>query len=121
MTQLGHVPDAALPGLYAGALAFVLPSRYEGFGLTALEAMACGTPVVVADRAALPEVVGTAGVLVDPDDPPAIAAAVLGALDDPALRAAGPRRARAFTWGETARRMDALVRGVGDGDGTWTT
>jgi glycosyltransferase involved in cell wall biosynthesis len=121
VVELGHVPDADLPGLYAGALAFVLPSVYEGFGLTALEAMACGTPVVAADRAALPEVVGDAGVLVDPGDPPAIAAAVLAALGDERLRAAGPERARAFTWTAAAGRINALVRGVGDRDGTWTT
>ena len=68
---LGHVDDDLLPGLYAGARAFVLPSLYEGFGLTCLEAMACGTPVVAADRAALPETCGDAALLVDPTDPQA--------------------------------------------------
>jgi glycosyltransferase involved in cell wall biosynthesis len=121
VTVLGHVDDADLPGLYAGAQAFVLPSLYEGFGLTVLEAMACGAPVVAADRGALPETVGDAGVLVDPLDPPAIAAAVERALGDPRLRAAGPARAAAFTWDAAARRMDALVRGVGAGHGSGTT
>ncbi len=69
LRSIGYVDDADLPGLYAGARAFVLPSRYEGFGLTCLEAMACGVPVVAADRAALPETCGDAALLVDPDDP----------------------------------------------------
>jgi glycosyltransferase involved in cell wall biosynthesis len=108
---LGHVPDEHLPGLYAGAAAFVLPSLYEGFGLTALEALACGTPVVASDRGALPEVCGDAAQLVDPADPGAIAAALEHALDDPApWRAAGPPRAARFTWDATARAVDALVR-----------
>jgi glycosyltransferase involved in cell wall biosynthesis len=112
--SLGYVPDAELPGLYAGALAFVLASRYEGFGLTCLEAMACGTPVVAADRAALPETCGDAALLVDPDDPEALAAAVLAAATGDAetreaLRSAGLRRAARFSWDETAARVDALL------------
>lgn len=112
ITWLGAVPDADLPGLYAGARAFVLPSLYEGFGLTALEAMASGTPVVVSDRGALPEVVGDAAVLVDPRDPTGIARAVLDAIDDERLRAAGPRRAAGFTWRATAEQVDAVLRGL---------
>jgi glycosyltransferase involved in cell wall biosynthesis len=112
LTWSGHVDDAALPGLYAGALAFVLPSHYEGFGLTALEAMASGTPVVVSDRAALPELVGDAGLLVDPDDPSAIADAVERAIGDERLRTAGPERAAPFTWQRTAERLDELVRSL---------
>ena len=109
VTFLGHVPDGDLPGLYAGALAFVLPSLYEGFGLTALEAMACGTPVVVSDRGALPETVGDAARLVDPTDPDAIADAVERAIGDELLAAAGPERAKQFSWERTAREVDALV------------
>ena len=109
LVELGHVPDDELPGLYAGARAFVLPSLHEGFGLTALEAMACGTPVVCSDRGALPETVGDAARLVDPTDPGAIADAVLGAMDDARLREAGPRRAAAFTWDANARHVDELV------------
>lgn len=109
---LGHVPDEHLPGLYAGARAFVLPSRYEGFGLTVLEAMASGTPVVASDRTALPETVGGAGLLVDPDEPRAIADAVVRAIgpEHDRLAAAGPARAAGFTWSSTAERVDALVR-----------
>src|SRR6185312_6920610 len=111
--SLGYVPDADLPGLYAGARAFVLPSRYEGFGLTCLEAMACGTPVVAADRAALPETCGDAAILIDPDDPDALAGAVLRAATEPALRedlrARGLSRAAAFTWDRTAASVDALL------------
>jgi glycosyltransferase involved in cell wall biosynthesis len=107
---LGHVDDALLPGLYAGAAAFVLPSLYEGFGLTALEALAAGVPVVAADRGALPEVCGDAAQLVDPTDAEAVADALERALDDPApWRAAGPARAAPLTWDATARRVDALL------------
>ena len=111
--SLGYVRDADLPGLYAGARAFVLPSRYEGFGLTCLEAMACGTPVVAADRAALPQTCGDAAILIDPDDPDALAGAVLRAATEPALReglrARGLSRAAQFTWERTAASVDALL------------
>jgi glycosyltransferase involved in cell wall biosynthesis len=111
--SLGYVDDADLPGLYAGARAFVLPSRYEGFGLTCVEAMACGTPVVAANRAALPETCGDAALLVDPDDGAALAEAVLAAATDAgareALRSAGLRRAAQFSWDRTAARVDALL------------
>ncbi len=107
---LGHVDEALLPGLYAGAVAFVLPSLYEGFGLTVLEALASGVPVVAADRGALPEVCGRAAQLVDPTDADAVADALERALDDPApWRAAGPPRAAPLTWDATARRVDALL------------
>jgi glycosyltransferase involved in cell wall biosynthesis len=104
---LGHVPDAELPGLYAGALAFVLPSLYEGFGLTALEAMASGTPVVVSDRGALPEVVGDAGIYVDPTDPVAIADAVERAIGS---KSDGPERAASFSWRRTSHAVESLLR-----------
>jgi glycosyltransferase involved in cell wall biosynthesis len=110
--QLGHVPDEHLPGLYAGASAFVLPSLYEGFGLTCLEAMACGVPVVAADRAALPETCGDAALLADPTDPHAIADAIERALSDPdRWRTDGPRRAAAFTWERTTDLTAAALRG----------
>jgi alpha-1,3-rhamnosyl/mannosyltransferase len=110
---LGYVDDALLPGLYSGAAAFALASRYEGFGLTCLEAMAAGVPVVAADAGALPETCGGAALLADPDDTAALTSAVLSCLDDAALaqrlRAAGPERARSFTWDRTARELDAVV------------
>jgi glycosyltransferase involved in cell wall biosynthesis len=112
---LGHVDDALLPGLYAGAEAFVLPSLYEGFGLPVLEAMAAGTPVLAANTGALPEACGDAARLVAPDGE-AVAAALDELLRDAAererLRAAGLVRARTFTWERTARSVDAVVAGV---------
>lgn len=113
LTLLGHVPDEALPGLYAGALAFVLPSVYEGFGLPVLEAMAAGTPVVTTNVTALPETCGGAAVLVPPD-PGALRDALLDLVEDEAerarLREAGLARARGFTWERTAAEVDAVVR-----------
>ncbi|HKE78267.1 MAG TPA: glycosyltransferase family 1 protein [Solirubrobacteraceae bacterium] len=107
---LGHVPDEHLPGLYAGAEAFVLPSLHEGFGLTCLEAMACGTPVVAARAGALPETCADAVRYADPNDPDEIADHVEAALTDERLRAAGPARAAQFTWERTVGELDALMR-----------
>lgn len=103
-----------LVALYNGAAALVMPSFYEGFGLPALEAMQCGTPVVVADRASLPEVVGDAGLLIDPDDPGTIAEACRRLLDDANLRDhcrhAGIARAATFSWRATAEKTLAAYR-----------
>jgi glycosyltransferase involved in cell wall biosynthesis len=106
---LGHVPDEHLPGLYAGALCFVLPSRYEGFGLPCLEAMACNTPVVAANAGALPETCGGAALLADPNDPVAIADAVERACGDGQLAAAGLARAASLPWQLAVSRIDRLL------------
>ncbi len=109
---LGHVADALLPGLYAGAEAFALPSLYEGFGLPVLEAMASGTPVVASATTALPETCGGAAKLVEPDGE-AFAATLTALLSDSGererLRAAGLERAAGFSWEATARAVDALL------------
>jgi glycosyltransferase involved in cell wall biosynthesis len=103
----GYVPEADLPALYTGALCFVYPSYFEGFGLPPLEAMQCGAPVIAGNRTSLPEVVGDAGLLVDPFDEGAISSAIARMIDDAELRAElrrkGLERARTFNWRETAR------------------
>lgn len=110
--HLETVADADLPALYNGAALHVLASFYEGFGLPALEAMACGTPTVVSNRGALPEVVGDAGLQASPDDPAELAAALARALSDTGLRAElrarGLGRASGFTWEAAARQTLAI-------------
>lgn len=98
----GYVADDQLAALYSGALAFIYPSLYEGFGLPPLEAMQCGTPVVTGNGSSFPEVVGKAGIMVDPTDEDALSGAIANLYGDESLRArlacAGIERARAFTW-----------------------
>jgi len=112
----GYVPEEDKPLWYSAADLFVYPSLYEGFGLPPLEAMACGTPVVVSNTSSLPEVVGEAGLCVDPLDPEALARAMLALISDRerhrAYREAGLARARAFTWRTTAARTAALYHAV---------
>ncbi len=111
---LDYVPHEKLPDLYRGADVVVQPSRHEGFGLTALEAMACGAPVIASTGGALPEVVGSAGLLFDPDDPGTLAEHLLAVGRDPALRDGlrkkGLERAKAFSWDRTAERVFASCR-----------
>ncbi len=106
---LDFVDDNDLPALYNLAWAFAYPSVYEGFGLPALEALACGTPVLTADNSSLPEVVGDAAVLVPAEDVGAIAAGLARIVADEQLRvrlrAAGPRQAQRFSWEHAARQV----------------
>jgi alpha-1,3-rhamnosyl/mannosyltransferase len=103
---LGPVTDSQLLTLYRGATALVYPSRYEGFGLPVLEAMACGTPVIASRAASIPEVLGDAGVLLDPNDEPGWAEAIAEIVNDEwqkaRMRKAGLARAKEFTWARTA-------------------
>ncbi|MCR6493779.1 glycosyltransferase family 1 protein [Cellulomonas sp. P24] len=112
---IGRVSSSILPGLVAGAEAVVVPSLYEGFGLPALEAMAAGVPVVAADRSALPEVCGDAGILVEPD-PDGIADGLVWAISgDPtieAMVARGRLRAADFTWERSAAAHAAIWRSL---------
>ena len=109
--RLGYVPEDGLPALYGNAAALAMPSLYEGFGLPCVEAMACGTPVVASDAAALPEACGGAALLADPTDPAAFAEALLAAVgtERERLRSAGLERARQLTWERTAELADAAV------------
>lgn len=105
--------DAELAALFASATVAVTPSLYEGFGLPAAEAMACGAPVVVTDGGALPEVVGEAGVVVPAGDAPALADALAALLDDPVRRArlsaAGLARAERYDWDALAGRYGEVL------------
>ena len=115
----GLIDDDDLPALYTGASVFVLPSLEEGFGLPALEAMACGTPVVASDRGALPEVVADAGLLVDAANEAAITDGVARVLCDTGLardlRSRGLARAPLFSTERTAGRVLALLEAVSGG------
>jgi glycosyltransferase involved in cell wall biosynthesis len=113
---LGYVRHEELPALYRGALCLAYPSLAEGFGLPILEAMACGTPVLTSARSAMAEVAGGAAMLVDPEDPAAIADGLRRFLDDPRLRSElairGVARAAGFCWRTAAAATVALYRGV---------
>ena len=111
---LGYVPDADLYELYAGATGFLFPSLYEGFGIPVLEAMMYGTPVIASNRTALPEVIGEAGLLVDPLDTTAISEAMETLLTNPSLRKdlsnRGKQRAAKFTWRRAAEDLLEFFR-----------
>jgi glycosyltransferase involved in cell wall biosynthesis len=110
----GFVEDEDLPAVYNLADVFIFPSLYEGFGLPVLEAMACGTPVVTSDLSALPEVVGDAGVLIDPRNPEEIASGVYRLLSNSKLASglarAGLERSSHFTWTNAARELMAVFQ-----------
>jgi glycosyltransferase involved in cell wall biosynthesis len=110
---LGYVKDEDLPALYRGAVTLILPSLIEGFGLPPLEAMACGTPAIVSRTTALPEVVGDAGLLVDPLDVEDIRGAMERMLGDAGLRRksreAGLLRAQLFCWNRVAQNVRRVV------------
>lgn len=114
----GYVPESDLPALYSGALCFVYPSYFEGFGLPPLEAMKCGAPVIVGNRTSLPEVVGDAALTVDPYDETAIAGAIERLINDSDLRrelsVKGQSRAEEFDWRETARQTLQVYEQVGN-------
>lgn len=113
---LDYVPDEAMPSLYNLARAFVFPSRYEGFGLPALQALACGTPVLSSNAASLPEVIGSAGILVPPDDIEGFAREMIRLSRDSELcanlRARGLERAKSFSWERTARETAKVYQTI---------
>jgi glycosyltransferase involved in cell wall biosynthesis len=107
VVRTGYVDDEELAPLYSGAAAFVYPSLYEGFGLTPLEAMQCGAPVITSNTSSLPEVVGDAGILLDPADGDALCQAILDVLRDAPLRRGMRERSLAragrFSWERCTR------------------
>lgn len=113
----GYVPHEHLPSLYNAADAFVYPSVYEGFGLPPLEAMACGTPIITGNFSSLPEVVGEAGIMVDPHDADAFADAMMNVLSSRSLQgemySQGIEQAKKFSWDEMARQVSVIYREVG--------
>lgn len=113
----GYVSRPEQPLWYAASDLFVYPSQYEGFGLPPLEAMACGVPVITSDRSSLPEVVGDAGVTVNPTDVEALAEAMVAVLKDDArataMRVAGRQRAAQFSWRASAEACMSAYRAAG--------
>jgi glycosyltransferase involved in cell wall biosynthesis len=113
---LGFVPDEQLAALYTGALAFVFPSLYEGFGIPPLEAMACGCAVVASNAASIPEVCGEAALYVDPLDVDSIAAGIQRVVLDSNLRGslirAGAEQVRCFSYAQVASAIRSIVREV---------
>jgi glycosyltransferase involved in cell wall biosynthesis len=115
----GYVPLEDLPYLMNGAEIFVFPSLYEGFGLPVLEAMSCGTPVISSNRSSIPEIAGSAGILVDPTDVQALADQIVYLLrngeERRRLSRLGQEQAARFSWEEVARKTHQVYRSVKDG------
>lgn len=108
-----YVSDSELPALISGAAALVHPAHYEGFGISPLQAMACGTQVMVANNSSLPEVVGDAGVYVDASDPDSILKALMQVYDSRyELNEAGINRAKAFNWDKSAKQIIEIVESL---------
>ncbi|MFZ4855397.1 MAG: glycosyltransferase family 4 protein [Desulfuromonadaceae bacterium] len=118
LRYLDYVTDEDLPYLYNGALAFILPSLHEGFGVPIIEAMACGTPVITSNCSAMPEVAGDAALLVDPYSVESIAAAMRDVLDNThladSMRTAGLERAKLFNWSNSAQKLYDLCKLVSE-------
>lgn len=114
----GYVQEEDKPYIYAGAAAFLFPSLYEGFGMPPLEAMACGVPVITSDTSSLPEVVGDAGILVQPTDVDGISKAIYNLVSQPELRnrlsEKGLSRAESFSWGKSTEKLINLYRQLAD-------
>lgn len=112
----GYVPEEDLPALYNGAELFVYPSYYEGFGLPPLEAMQCGCPVITSNTSSLPEVVGKAGIMVNPNNIGEIANAMFKVLNNKSLRRKmiknGLKQAKKFSWEKTARETLKIYKEV---------
>jgi len=113
---MGYVPEADLPALYTSAKCFVYPSYFEGFGIPTLEAMCCGTPTITGDRTCFPEIIGNAGLLVDPFDELAISDAMRRVVTDERLRtelsSKGIERASLYDWKKTARQTLGVYEAV---------
>ncbi len=115
---LGYVDDDALRHIYAAAKFFIFPSYYEGFGLPPLEAMASGTPVISSNTSSLPEVVGEAGILVDPGNPEELCQSMEMLNEDSSLRAVliekGLEQSKKFSWEKSADKLNSLFREVSE-------
>ena len=116
MIFTGYLPDEDLPALYNAADLFVYPSIYEGFGLPPLEAMSCGCRVITSNTSSLPEVVGDAGIMIDPYDTDALTSSIYEVLTNNELRAdmvkKGLERAKMFSWEKTAEETLEIYKDV---------
>jgi len=115
--ELGHIPQNELPILYNGAQLLAFPTLWEGFGLPALESMACGTPVVTSNNSCMPEIASGAAILTDPYNTDSLASGMYKVLTDQntTLREAGLKRAANFTWEKTAQQTLAVYQKVYSG------